>query len=355
VKGILAKHGMNRLPANQKHRAHAKRWTRYEKPPPGHRLQMDVKFLERIPGTRKRLYQFTAIDDYTRIRVLKVYHAYNQTTAIQFADDVVLLRLPFRVLTSQTDKGAEFQSRFHWHLEAPQVTLLELGITKKVSSIAQQLAALPPETREAIARRETSMSQARRAQRAAGLRRGVPLPTDKYRILYADPPRSYNDKADGDLRRGGAGRHYPTMTIKELCELPVAELCENPAVLFLWVTSPLLFESQAVFRAWGFDYRGSFVWDKVKHNMGHYNSVRHEFLLVCTRGNCPPDVSKLFDSVQSIARTTHSTKPEAFRAIIDTLYPYGRRIELFARHTRRNGWDAWGNEAYGGILAPAVT
>jgi transposase-like protein len=66
---ILVRHGMNRLPANQKHRPHGKRWQRYEKPQPGHRLQMDVKFLERIPGTRKRLYQFTAIDDCTRIRV----------------------------------------------------------------------------------------------------------------------------------------------------------------------------------------------------------------------------------------------------------------------------------------------
>lgn len=117
VHRILAKHGMSRLPANQKHRPHAQRWTRYEKPQPGHRLQLDVKFLERIAGTRKRLYQFTAIDDCTRIRVLKVYDACNQSTAIQFVDEVVR-RLPFRVLTIQTDNGPEFQSRFHWHLES---------------------------------------------------------------------------------------------------------------------------------------------------------------------------------------------------------------------------------------------
>ena len=80
---------MSRLPANQKHRPHRTRWTRYEKPQPGHRLQLDVKFLERIPGTRKRLYQFTAIDDCTRIRVLKVYDACNQRTAMQFIDEVV--------------------------------------------------------------------------------------------------------------------------------------------------------------------------------------------------------------------------------------------------------------------------
>jgi transposase InsO family protein len=116
VHRILRRHGMHRLPANLKHRPHGVRWKRYEKPQPGHRLQLDVKFLERIPGTQKRLYQFTAIDDCTRLRVLKVYDACNQRTAIQFIDEVVR-RLPFRVHVIQTDNGAEFQSQFHWHVE----------------------------------------------------------------------------------------------------------------------------------------------------------------------------------------------------------------------------------------------
>jgi transposase InsO family protein len=116
VHRIRRRHGMHRLPANLKHRPHGVRWKRYEKPQPGHRLQLDVKFLERIPGTQKRLYQFTAIDDCTRLRVLKVYDACNQRTAIQFIDEVVR-RLPFRVHVIQTDNGAEFQSQFHWHVE----------------------------------------------------------------------------------------------------------------------------------------------------------------------------------------------------------------------------------------------
>jgi len=120
VHRILTRRGMPRLPANQKHHAHGKRWQRYEKPQPGHRLQVDVKFLERIPGTRRRFYQFTAIDDCTRMRVLKVFDACNQRTAIQFIDDV-LRRLPFRVLVVQTDNGAEFQSQFHWHLEQQDI------------------------------------------------------------------------------------------------------------------------------------------------------------------------------------------------------------------------------------------
>lgn len=120
VHRLLGKHGVSRLPANQKHRPHSQRWQRYEKPQPGHRLQVDVKFLERMAGTRTRVDQFTAIDDCTRIRVLKVYDACNQRTAIRFIDDV-RRRLPFRIHVIQTDNGAEFQSQFHWHLEAADI------------------------------------------------------------------------------------------------------------------------------------------------------------------------------------------------------------------------------------------
>jgi hypothetical protein len=81
VHRILIRYGVNRLPANQTRRPIGRPWQRYEKPQPGHRVQVDVKFLERIAGTRKRLYQFTAIDDCTRIRVLKIYDACNQASA----------------------------------------------------------------------------------------------------------------------------------------------------------------------------------------------------------------------------------------------------------------------------------
>ena len=166
----------------------------------------------------------------------------------------------------------------------------------------------------------------------------------KYRVIYADPPWKYGDERDGSTT--GATDHYPTMSIAELCDLPILDITEDSAVLFLWTTSPLLEDSFKVINAWGFKYKSSFVWDKVKHNMGHYNSVRHEFLLICTRGSCTPDVVKLFDSVQSIERTEHSKKPEEFRAIIDTLYTHGNKIELFARQPA-DGWEVWGN-------APAV-
>lgn len=168
------------------------------------------------------------------------------------------------------------------------------------------------------------------------------LPSESYRVIYADPPWSYGNSGLDDY--GHAERHYPTMTIDELCQMPVKAMADDNAVLFMWVTSPLLEECFDVIRAWGFKYKTSFIWDKVKHNFGHYNSVRHELLLVCTRGSCTPDVKTLHDSVQTIERTDkHSEKPEEFRAIIDAIYPRGRRIELFSRKTV-NGWDAYGNE-----------
>jgi transposase InsO family protein len=112
---ILRRLGMSRLPTSQRYKRHKDRWKRYEKPLPGHRVQVDVKFVAPLKGTRKKHYQFTAIDDCTRLRVLRIYDRLNQKTAIQFVD-YLLERLPFRVEVIQTDNGSEFQAGFHWHV-----------------------------------------------------------------------------------------------------------------------------------------------------------------------------------------------------------------------------------------------
>lgn len=166
-------------------------------------------------------------------------------------------------------------------------------------------------------------------------------PTGKYRVIYADPPWQYSNSMPAAFVE--QADHYPLMDIPAICALPVKAIALDDAVLFLWVTSPILEDAFLVINAWGFKYKTSFVWDKIKHNMGHYNSVRHELLLIAVRGSCPPDESKLYDSVQSVERTEHSTKPDLFREIIDTLYPYGPRIELFARKKTEN-WDVYGNQ-----------
>ena len=167
------------------------------------------------------------------------------------------------------------------------------------------------------------------------------LPDGKYRVIYADPPWAYGNTMPEYM--GVQDDHYDTLTVAQICNLPIKDMAQDDAVLFLWATAPILEEAFEVVNAWGFQYKTCFIWDKVKHVMGHYNSVRHEFLLVCLRGSCQPDVQKLFDSVYVEERTEHSRKPAYFREVIDTIYSEGERIELFARE-RTDGWDAWGNE-----------
>ena len=113
---ILNRLALGRLPAYQRYKRHDRRWTRYEKPLPGHRVQIDVKFIEPLAGARaKRYFQYTAIDDCTRVRVLRIYPKHDQKTAIQFLD-YVISKFPFQMDVIQTDNGSEFQSGFHWHV-----------------------------------------------------------------------------------------------------------------------------------------------------------------------------------------------------------------------------------------------
>jgi transposase InsO family protein len=123
VRGVLLRHGLNRLPRNVKRRAPGPHFKLYEKKVPGHHIQMDVKFLklENDKGQPLRLFQYTAIDDATRIRVLKIYDKHTQQNAIDFVN-TVMLKLPFRIRMVRTDNGHEFQAKFHWHL-------MDLGIS----------------------------------------------------------------------------------------------------------------------------------------------------------------------------------------------------------------------------------
>ena len=116
VTRVLKSHGVNRLPKTAPRRAlHTKR---YAKKVPGHHVQVDVKFLKFKDSDGKTLkrYQYTAIDDATRIRALQIYPKHNQNCAIKFID-YVIEKFPFRISTIRTDRGHEFQARFHWYVE----------------------------------------------------------------------------------------------------------------------------------------------------------------------------------------------------------------------------------------------
>ena len=125
----------------------------------------------------------------------------------------------------------------------------------------------------ALVKEGTGAMEAFRLVRAARIaEQDAIAPTGKYRVLYIDPPWKYGNSQPESF--GEQRDHYGVMTLDEICKLPVSDWAENDAVLFLWATSPILREAFQVIEAWGFEYKASFVWDKVKHVMGHYNSVR---------------------------------------------------------------------------------
>ena len=60
----------------------------------------------------------------------------------------------------------------------------------------------------------------------------------KFAVLYADPPWRYESgTTDGDR---AIENHYPTLSLEEICALPVSDIAHVNAVLFLWVIAPKL-------------------------------------------------------------------------------------------------------------------
>ena len=166
-------------------------------------------------------------------------------------------------------------------------------------------------------------------------------PKGKYRVIYADPPWKYGDERFG---MDGAIDQYDLMDLEAIKALPVKDLAEDDAVLFMWATSPLLKEGIEVVESWGFKYKTHMIWNKQKGTLGNYVSPRHELLFIATKGSCTPDTKDRPNSVQTIERTgRHSEKPEEFRKIIEKLCTYGNKVELFAR-TAPDGCVAYGNE-----------
>jgi transposase len=113
---ILKRYALERLEKKAARRSlHSKR---YNKTSPGHHVQVDVKvvLLKDAKGNSIKRFQYTAIDDATRIRALQVYTKQNQINAIDFINYVVN-KFPFRIKSIRTDRGHEFQAKFHWHVE----------------------------------------------------------------------------------------------------------------------------------------------------------------------------------------------------------------------------------------------
>jgi N6-adenosine-specific RNA methylase IME4 len=184
-----------------------------------------------------------------------------------------------------------------------------------------------------------------------------------FRTIIADPPWQYDNAGI----RGGAERHYLTLTIDELCALRVREVAADPCLLLLWVTNPLKREGFRVLDAWGFEYVKSFPWVKLvgdpqRNLWGAWDGLLHyglgfagrgcsEDVYICRRGNLhfPPAAR---DSVLLLSESFHhSRKP-------DNLYQYaelfpGPYLELFARRPRP-GWVSLGSGIDGRDIRDAL-
>ncbi len=157
-----------------------------------------------------------------------------------------------------------------------------------------------------------------------------------------------------------ATNHYNTMTIEDLCALPVHMIAERDCILFFWVTFPNLIEGLKVLKAWQFEYKTcGFTWIKENRKspgwfvgLGHYTRSNAELCLIATRGH-PKRISKSVRQIVTAPIDKHSKKPDCIRDRIVELCGDLPRIELFARQ-KVDGWDALGNEIDGKDIRDAL-
>ncbi len=222
----------------------------------------------------------------------------------------------------------------------------QCGVSYETVRRAKKVLEEAPETlKQEVLNSKVSIDKAFRAVQKQERRKSyqkMEWPKGKFRVILADPPWSYEMKKPG---HGDTDDHYDTLSIEQICQLPVRDLVDQECVLFLWVTVPLLEKVFAVLDAWGFSYRTSFVWDKGGKNIGSYSFVNHEYLILATYGTKPltPEGDKPDSLMRMEKSRKHSEKPEEFRAMIDAMYPNGNRIELFGRK-KVEGWQVYGND-----------
>lgn len=179
----------------------------------------------------------------------------------------------------------------------------------------------------------------------------------KYQIIYADPPRKYNSKANHKTRfRGGACWHYDLMSMDEIKQIPIPALADENCVLFMWCTFPYLKDQIKLFAHWGFRYR-TLGFSRIKTNpknwkpffwVWYYAKSNCEICLMGIKGKMKP-VSNSVSSVIIEPRSEHSKKPAIVRDKIVELMWDLPRIELFARN--KTDWrDVRGNEVESDII-----
>ena len=173
---------------------------------------------------------------------------------------------------------------------------------------------------------------------------------EQYQIIYADPPWHYAKRKTATSFGGGVTDKYPTMTVEEICNLPIQSIAAEDCHLFLWTTMPYLMEANKVIESWGFKYiTMGFTWVKINKDgtpfrgVGNWTKSNAELCLHARRGKVIPRAHKDVGQAILEPRREHSRKPDRVRDDIVRMCGDLPRIELFAR-TTTDGWNVWGNE-----------
>jgi N6-adenosine-specific RNA methylase IME4 len=170
--------------------------------------------------------------------------------------------------------------------------------------------------------------------------------------IYADPPWRFTNRTGKMAPEHKRLRRYPTLSLEEIAELPVARVAKPQAHLYLWVPNALVTEGLEVMRRWGFTYKTHIVWYKVRKDggpdrrgVGFYFRNVTEMCLFGTRGTNirTRTRGRTQPNIVISQKTFHSRKPAEMYEIIEDC-SYGPYIELFSR-TQREGWTMWGNQA----------
>lgn len=239
-------------------------------------------------------------------------------------------------------------------------TLAEVGISKKLSSHAQKIAALPEakfeeivgdwrnSLEEANVRVTTNLlNMARIEEKRDNLSAEIEKYATKHKekesvlanLILADPPWKY-DFSETTTR--AIENQYPTATVAEIKEHKPET--QEDCVLLLWATVAKLPEALSIMSYWGFTYKTSAVWDKEKIGMGYWFRGQHELLLVGTKGSVsPPDINNRVSSVFREARGKHSKKPDCVYQWIESAFKDKEKLEMYCREPR-DGWSVWGNQ-----------
>lgn len=174
----------------------------------------------------------------------------------------------------------------------------------------------------------------------------------KFATIYADPPWRFQNRTGKVAPENKKLNRYETMSLDEIKAMPVSEIAADKSHLYLWVPNALLPDGLEVMKAWGFEYKGNIIWEKVRKDgmpdgrgVGFYFRNVTEMLLFGVKGDKNRTLAPARSQVNLIRtqKREHSRKPDEIIPIIEKCSP-GPFIELFARGDRE-GWAMWGNQA----------